>query len=340
MPRLLIVSASTRPVRIGPAIARWFAGLAEDHGAFEVDLVDLVGLGLPLLDEPEHPRLGRYVHAHTWRWSRRVAAADAFALVMPEYNAGISAALKNAIDFLHAEWQYKPVAHVSYSGGPSGGARAVQMMAPILTTLRMTPVVPAVGIARAGTQVVDGAFSATEQQDSIARVVLGELDRLSDALRPLRPAPPEQPAAAEALRGDPELLALLGARGRGVLATNAADGRPHLSVVDYACRAADRRVRVSVTAERVKTRNVARDPRASLHVSVDDGAEWAVAEGTASLTPVATGADDPVLDELVDLYRAVNGEHPDWDDYRRAMVADRRRVLSLDVDRVYGLRRG
>jgi PPOX class probable F420-dependent enzyme len=230
------------------------------------------------------------------------------------------------------------------------------MMAPILTTLRMTPVVPAVGIARASAQIADGIFSATEQQDAVARIVLGELARLSDELHPLRPAPPEPPVApdrttapdpttvpdptAAELRGDPALLALLGARGRGVLATNAVDGRPHLSVVDYACGAADRRVRVSVTAGRVKTGNITRDPRASLQVSIDEGSEWAVAEGTASLSPVANGVDDPVLDELIDLYRAVNGEHPDWDDYRRAMVADRRQVLSLDVERVYGLRRG
>jgi len=90
MPTLQIIIASTRPGRVGLPVARWFVGEAEQHGAFDLDVVDLAELGLPFLDEPKHPRLQEYEHAHTKRWSARVAAADAFVYVMPEYNFGIN----------------------------------------------------------------------------------------------------------------------------------------------------------------------------------------------------------------------------------------------------------
>src|SRR5262252_9743384 len=85
MPNLMVVIASTRPIRAGLPVARWFAGRAAEHPAFDVDLVDLAELDLPFMDEPEHPRLRRYVHEHTKRWSGRVTAADAFVFVTPEY---------------------------------------------------------------------------------------------------------------------------------------------------------------------------------------------------------------------------------------------------------------
>ncbi|HZZ96267.1 MAG TPA: NAD(P)H-dependent oxidoreductase, partial [Jatrophihabitantaceae bacterium] len=113
MPRLLIVTASTRPGRIGPAISRWFEQVAREHGGFEVEVADLAELNLPFLDEANHPRLGRYDHEHTKRWSAIVDRADAVVFVMPEYNYSFSAPLKNAFDFLHREWRYKPVGFVS-----------------------------------------------------------------------------------------------------------------------------------------------------------------------------------------------------------------------------------
>lgn len=96
---------------------------------------------------------------------------------------------------------------------------------------------------------------------------------------------------------------------------------------------------VSMTEGRAKTANLRRDPRASFHVPSEDGWSYAVAEGTAELSPVATEKTDATVDELVDLFRRVQGEHPDWDEYREAMVADRRLVLRLRIDRVYGLTR-
>jgi PPOX class probable F420-dependent enzyme len=96
-------------------------------------------------------------------------------------------------------------------------------------------------------------------------------------------------------------------------------------------------VRVSVVDGRAKVANLHRDPRASLLVTSRDGWSYAVLEGTASVSPVAMAQDDDTVAELVDVYRSIRGEHPDWDDYRRAMVADRRRVLRIEVSRVYGL---
>ncbi|MFC4495930.1 PPOX class F420-dependent oxidoreductase [Streptomyces ovatisporus] len=135
---------------------------------------------------------------------------------------------------------------------------------------------------------------------------------------------------------DEELLALLSEHKLGVLVTLKRDGRPQLSNVNYTYDSARRLVRISVTADRAKTRNLLRDPRASFHVTSQDGWAWTVAEGTADLTAVATEPDDDAVDELIDVYRAIQGEHPDWDEYRAAMIADRRQVVRLRVEHAYG----
>ncbi len=140
---------------------------------------------------------------------------------------------------------------------------------------------------------------------------------------------------------DPVLLALLTTRNIGTLITIKRDGRPQSSNVNYEYDADASRIRVSITDGRAKTINVRRDPRASLHVSSADGWSYAVVEGDVTLSDVATELDDAVVEELIDVYRNVRGEdHPDWDDYRRAMVADHRLVLRLAITHVYGLARG
>ncbi|MGW7268030.1 TIGR03618 family F420-dependent PPOX class oxidoreductase [Streptomyces sp. NPDC054842] len=136
------------------------------------------------------------------------------------------------------------------------------------------------------------------------------------------------------------LLALLGEHDGGVLVTLKRDGRPQLSNVNHAYDPRERTVRVSLTDDRAKTRNLRRDPRASYHVTSDDRWAYTVAEGTADLTPVARDPHDETVEELIRLYRDVRGEHPDWDDYRAAMVRDRRLVLRLRVQRAYGIPRG
>ncbi|HEX7610954.1 MAG TPA: NAD(P)H-dependent oxidoreductase [Solirubrobacteraceae bacterium] len=185
MPRLQIVITSTRPGRVGLPVGTWFDARARAHGGFEVELVDLLELGLPFLDEPNHPRLQRYTHEHTKDWSARVAAADAFAFVTPEYNYAMPAALKNAIDFLNNEWHYKPVGFVSY-GGVSAGTRSVQMTKQALTPLRMFPVQEAVSIPFVAQFIDDGQVQANEVMEQAADAMLDELLRVSDALKVLR----------------------------------------------------------------------------------------------------------------------------------------------------------
>lgn len=137
-------------------------------------------------------------------------------------------------------------------------------------------------------------------------------------------------------RQEQALLDIIGTGSLGVLATIKRDGRPQLSNVNYTFDPARRLIRVSITDGRAKAANLRRDPRASFQVSTPDGWAYAVAEGTAELSPVAAERADATVEELIDVYRALQGEHPDWDDYRRAMVSDRRLVLRLPVERVYG----
>lgn len=130
---------------------------------------------------------------------------------------------------------------------------------------------------------------------------------------------------------DDALRALVESSSKGVLVTIKRDGRPQLSNVLYAVSGGV--VRVSVTDDRAKTRNLRRDPRASLYVTSDDFWSYTVVEGTAELSEVAAAPDDAAVDELVELYRALQGEHPDWDDYRAAMVRERRCVLVITPER-------
>ena len=132
------------------------------------------------------------------------------------------------------------------------------------------------------------------------------------------------------------LLRLVADRRVGVLATLKRDGRPQLSNVNYAFDPAASLVRVSITDGRAKTANLRRDPRVSLHVSSPDMWSYAVVEGIAQLSPVAAAPDDEVVDQLVEQYRAVAGEHPDWPEFRAAMVADRRLLVSFTVEHHYG----
>ncbi len=135
---------------------------------------------------------------------------------------------------------------------------------------------------------------------------------------------------------DDKLLDVISADKLGVLATIKGDGRPQLSNVTYHFDRDALVLRVSITEPRAKTRNMRRDPRASMLVSSKDGWSYAVAEGDAQLTPPAASPDDDTVEALVALYRAIAGEHPDWDEYRAAMVADQRVVLTLPIAHLYG----
>jgi hypothetical protein len=136
---------------------------------------------------------------------------------------------------------------------------------------------------------------------------------------------------------DDKLLAVISGNSLGVLATIKRDGRPQLSNVSYHFDPRGNAIEVSITEPRAKTRNLRRDPRASILVSADDGWSYAVAEGTAELSPPAADPHDDTVEALIRLYRSIAGEHPDWDDYRRAMVTDRRVLMRLPISHVYGM---
>ncbi len=183
---LQVLIASTRPGRQGPSIGTWFVERATAHGAFTVETVDLAEVNLPLMDEPNHPRLAQYTQPHTLAWSATIARADAFVFVMPEYNYSFTAPLKNALDYLSREWAYKPVGFVSY-GGVAGGTRAVQGIKQVVTTLNMMPLPEAVTIPFFS-QFIDEnkRFNATEAMEKTAASMLHELHRWSTALESLR----------------------------------------------------------------------------------------------------------------------------------------------------------
>lgn len=185
MLKLMIIVGSVRPGRIGRAIAEWVRDSAPARGDFEVDFVDLVELGLPFMDEPNHPRLRAYTKQHTLDWSARVDAADAVLLVTPEYNHSFSPALKNALDYLSAEWWRKPVAFISY-GGVSGGTRGVTALETVVVCLGMVRVGAAVEIPFAARLVSKGVFSPEEKEVVILGKLLDETAVLATALGPLQ----------------------------------------------------------------------------------------------------------------------------------------------------------
>lgn len=183
-PVLEVVIGSTRPGRVGGAIAQWFFELARAHGGFEVELVDLAEVNLPLFNEPQQPIRQQYVHEHTKRWAQIVDRADALVFVIPEYNHSMNAAIKNAVDYLHVEWRYKPFGLVCYGGG-ARGLRAAQALKPSLVALKM-PLAGDIGIGLSTSPVVDGVFEGNEQLDTSAGALLDELARLTPHFQALR----------------------------------------------------------------------------------------------------------------------------------------------------------
>ena len=185
-PVLRIIIGSTRPGRVGPSVAAWITERANDHGGFDVQVTDLAELNLPMLDEPNHPRLRQYTRQHTWDWSALVEASDAFIFVTPEYNHGFCAPLKNAIDYLLAEWQHKPAGIVSY-GGVSAGTRATQMLKQVLNSVKIVPVVEAVNIPFVAQHLdEDRRFKSTELIDASATAMLDEVLKWTESLAGLR----------------------------------------------------------------------------------------------------------------------------------------------------------
>jgi NAD(P)H-dependent FMN reductase len=138
MLKIGIITGSTRPNRKSLDVANWVLEIARKRSDAEYEIVDIKDFDLPLLDEPIPPSMGKYQQPHTKRWAARIAPLDAFVFVSAEYNHGIPAALKNAIDFLFAEWHHKAAGFVSYGG--AGGARAVEQLRLVLAEVHVATV--------------------------------------------------------------------------------------------------------------------------------------------------------------------------------------------------------
>ncbi|MFC8125672.1 GNAT family N-acetyltransferase [Streptomyces sp. NPDC057302] len=187
--RILVLVCSTRPGALGPAIGTWLTQTLTSRATqlqAELVTVRLSDLALPFLDEEEHPSSGIYQHEHTRRWSAMVSAADGFIVVTPEYNYGMPATLKNALDYLGSEWAWKPVGFVSY-GNTSAGTRAVQHAKQVATTLRLVPLGATVAM-RITDATAHGKVIPDPARDAAAARVLDELVQVTHALRPLREA--------------------------------------------------------------------------------------------------------------------------------------------------------
>ncbi len=183
---LKIIIGSTRPGRVGPTIARWIEEFAREQGGFEVELIDLAALELPLFDEPAHPRLRQYEHDHTKRWSAIVESADAFVFVTPEYDFFPPAALVNAIQCLALEWGEKPAGIVSY-GGVSGGLRAAQVLRQLLGNLNVVALPGTVPVPFFP-QFIDEeqVFRPNDQMRQGAGAMIDSLLKWAAALRTMR----------------------------------------------------------------------------------------------------------------------------------------------------------
>ena len=192
MPKLHVVVVSTRPGRAGLPVAKWTLEQAVAHGGFDVELVDLAEMDLPLLDEPNHPRMAQYTQEHTTRWSAKVSEADAFVFVTPEYNYGPPPTLINALDYLYNEWRYAPCAFVSY-GGVAGGTRAVQSLKQVVTTLRMMPIPEGVAVPFVFQFLGPEGFAPPPPIAAGFAPMMDQLLAWTKALSELRHSPPPPP---------------------------------------------------------------------------------------------------------------------------------------------------
>ena len=189
MPKLGVVIGSVREGRVGLPIAQWFVERALEHKGFDVELLDLKIINLPIFAERTHPRLQKYESEQQKAWSATIAPIDAFVFVTPEYNYSIAPALLNAIDYLLHEWAYKAVGFVSY-GGISGGLRAVQHAKQTLSAVKLVAIPEAVTIPFVAKLVEDNTFAATDVHDKSAAAMLDELAKWTSALSTLRPGNP------------------------------------------------------------------------------------------------------------------------------------------------------
>jgi NAD(P)H-dependent FMN reductase len=186
MYNLKIIITTTRPGRKGPAIASWLFDVSREYPIFNTEILDLFKINLPFMDEEEHPILRQYKQQHTKDWSMKIDEADAFIILTPEYNQGFTGVFKNAMDYLHHEWKYKPAGIASY-GGVSAGTRAAQMMKQVLTALSMTPLYESVNIPFFSQFInTEGRFIPNAELKKSADKMFLSLEKWSKNLKPMR----------------------------------------------------------------------------------------------------------------------------------------------------------
>jgi NAD(P)H-dependent FMN reductase len=184
MLRIAIILGSTRPGRAGEAVARWVYDIAKKRTDAEYELVDIKDYNLPLLDEAVPPSMGKYSQEHTKRWSAKIASFDAFVFVTPEYNHGISGALKNAIDYLYKEWNNKAAGFVGY--GSASGVRAVESLRLVMGELQIADVRAQVMLSLYTDFENFSVFKPAPHQQQAVGTVLDQVVKWGGALKPLR----------------------------------------------------------------------------------------------------------------------------------------------------------
>ncbi len=182
MYNLKIITSTVRPGRKGPIVAEWILNHAKKYEDFNVELLDLGIINLPMMDEANHPLMKKYQHEHTKKWSASIEEADAFIFVTAEYDYNYPAPLRNAIEYLALEWQYKAAGIVSY-GGVSSGTRAANSLKSDLATMKIVPLSEAVHIPFFSQFIVDGKFAPNEISLKSADTMMKELLRWTKGLK-------------------------------------------------------------------------------------------------------------------------------------------------------------
>lgn len=197
MLNIAIILGSTRPGRVGEAVAQWVYGIAAQRADAKFELLDLKDFNLPLLDEPIPPSLGQYTQPHTKTWAAKIAEFDAFVFVTAEYNHGIPGALKNAIDYLFREWNHKAAGFVSYGG--AGGSRAVEQLRLVMAELHVADVRSQVLLSMFTDFENFSTFTPAAHCEAQVNRMLDEVVAWGGALKTLRsPASDARSAATQA----------------------------------------------------------------------------------------------------------------------------------------------
>lgn len=184
MSKIQIITGSTRPGRVNKQVADWVYEHASKRSDIEVELVDIADYNLPLLDEPVPASMGQYSKEHTKKWAAKIAEADGYVFITPEYNHGVPGALKNAIDFIYAEWNNKAAGFVSY--GSAGGVRSVEQLRQVMAELQIADVRATAFLSLSADFENYSVFKPRDGKDAALNDMLDQLAKWSAALANVR----------------------------------------------------------------------------------------------------------------------------------------------------------